>query len=217
MFEKAYYFFHRGVSRKSERGSYSSGYLQARVRDACLSWCTERKGRLLEVGCGEGLFLEAVLRANPLVEVTGVDIDENRVKQASQRCAVTGRASFSVQSGETLQFPCGSFDTVVCANVFLNCSGIDAVRRIIQEMSRVACAGAHIIVEFRNKRNFLQNVKFRLAPWYDKTVQDLPLNAYDIDDMSQCLSAAGCVIERILPLGGPKWFAPVLIMDARKI
>jgi 2-polyprenyl-3-methyl-5-hydroxy-6-metoxy-1,4-benzoquinol methylase len=75
-----------------------------------------RTGRVLEVGCGHGLFATYVTRRVPGVEVHGVDIDPGKVAVASRSTdGSTGRLSFGVAGSGVL--PAGPWDAVVLVDV----------------------------------------------------------------------------------------------------
>ena len=57
MIPKVYYWLHKKFSKPDERGEYSAGVWQDAVREKVFELCTFSSGKLLEVGCGEGLFL----------------------------------------------------------------------------------------------------------------------------------------------------------------
>jgi 2-polyprenyl-3-methyl-5-hydroxy-6-metoxy-1,4-benzoquinol methylase len=71
-------------------------------------------GRVLEVGCGHGLFSTYVTRRLPAVQVHGVDIDADKIAVA-RRSAAGDRPVFAVaESGE---LPAGPWDAVVLVDV----------------------------------------------------------------------------------------------------
>ena len=93
MFEKIYYLFHRLLSKPDERGEYSGGYWQDMVRGKTLLLCRGLKGKVLEVGCGEGLFLVQLVRQNPDLGIWGIDNSDERLSQAKARLSEKNFAS----------------------------------------------------------------------------------------------------------------------------
>jgi 2-polyprenyl-3-methyl-5-hydroxy-6-metoxy-1,4-benzoquinol methylase len=74
-----------------------------------------RAGRVLEVGCGHGLFSTYLAERTPGVQVHGVDIDADKIAVAARTVAASGRLSFAVaESGE---LPAGPWDAVVLVDV----------------------------------------------------------------------------------------------------
>jgi 2-polyprenyl-3-methyl-5-hydroxy-6-metoxy-1,4-benzoquinol methylase len=73
-------------------------------------------GRVLEVGCGHGLFSTYASRRLPDVEVHGVDIDADKVAVAARSAATSpARVSFAVAESGVL--PEGPWDAVVLVDV----------------------------------------------------------------------------------------------------
>src|SRR5581483_5622718 len=68
------------------------------------------------VGCGEGATTEGLLDRLPGIEVTALDFDPFQVERARRR--VEGRALVVQGDAAALDFPGGSFATVVEMNAF---------------------------------------------------------------------------------------------------
>ena len=203
------------MSAPGEKGEYSSGVWQDLARGKALELCAGRTGRLLEVGCGEGLFLRRLKERCPGLELSGVDISAERVQAAGERLG--GGAAVSVQDASRLSFPDGHFDTVVCVNVLFNLPSRETVAQVLREIARVSRAGARIIADFRNAGNPLLGLKYALAPLYDPTVRGLPLRAYRPAEMKRFLSGAGLSAARAYPLGFPGLtLAPVIVWEAER-
>lgn len=212
---KLYRKIHEMFSAPGEKGEYSAGAWQDMVRRKALELCASREGRLLEVGCGEGLFLRQVKERVPGLECFGIDISVERLKAAGSRLG--GVNGLSVQDAGRLSFPDGCFDTVVCINVLFNLGSRQAVAAVMREIARVARPGARIIVDFRNRGNPLLGLKYALAPLYDPTVRGLPLRTYSLSEVRALLAGAGLTVVRAYPLGfAGKTFAPVIVMEAKR-
>ncbi len=105
-----------------------------------------RRGtKLLEVGCGTGIFLESLWQKG--FDVTGVDLSPGMVKAAQTRFGK--RAEISVGNGECLPYSEGEFDFVVLWTMLEFCSDPGAVLR---EAARVAEQG--VLVGFFNRWSF---------------------------------------------------------------
>ena len=218
MIERAYYIFHRAVSHPRSRGTNSAGFWQNTVRNKALELCRLRCGRLLEIGCGEGIFLLELSLANPGLDLVGIDNDP-AVIQAGRRRIAAGQAkniTLVCGEGDNAAFGDGSFDTVVCINVFLN---IDRglIKRILAQMHRLCKPHGRIIFDFRNRLNPLLVLKYRLAPYYDKTLAGKQLNAFLPKDIFSALQEAGFSVAQQYRLGSLiKPLAPLVIVEAEK-
>jgi SAM-dependent methyltransferase len=99
------------------------------------------KGRLLDNGCGIGLYLEHI---SPLgCEVFGSEFEIQRAQQARQVAEnVLGSA------GEFLPFPAGSFDLILSNEVIEH---VADDRKAIQEMVRTLVPGGRMIIFCPNR------------------------------------------------------------------
>lgn len=92
-------------------------------------------GRVLEVGCGHGLFSGYLARRSPGLQVHGVDIDAHKIGVARASTPPAGdRLEFEV--GDSGEIPAGPWDAVVLVDVLYLLDG--ATQRELLE----ACAGA---------------------------------------------------------------------------
>jgi ubiquinone/menaquinone biosynthesis C-methylase UbiE len=217
MVKGIYYWLHRLVSKPQERGQYSSGVWQDKIRQAALKLCVQAPNRLLEVGCGEGLFLAQVFEVNPRIGLWGVDNSSARISQAKLRLAGKN-AYLSVEDATNLPFNDGYFDVAICVNVFFNMPSIEVVKKTLSQMKRVVKDDGRLIFDFRNSQNPLLALKYKLAPIYDPTVRDLPLKTYSLDQVSKVLKEIGLKIVSQDYFGAScKSWAPIILIEARKI
>lgn len=109
-----------------------------------------RTGRVLEVGCGHGLFSTYLAERAPGVEVHGVDIDADKIAVATRTVAVSsGRLSFAVaESGE---LPPGPWDAVVLVDVLylLDEAG---QRALLEACAEVLAPGGTLVVKDMSTR-----------------------------------------------------------------
>jgi ubiquinone/menaquinone biosynthesis C-methylase UbiE len=104
-----------------------------------------RGGRILEVGCGRGIGLQALARLLEPDELTGIDVDD----------ALLGRAEAELREHEVtarllradvreLPFDSGSFDTVVD---FGTCYHVPRPEEALREIGRVLVPGGLFVHE----------------------------------------------------------------------
>lgn len=219
MIKQAYYWLHKKISKPEERGEYSAGHWQNLIRENFLAKSKDRQGSLLEVGCGEGLFLSALYNKNSSLRIVGVDIWQKIIDRAQARFDELGIKSVLLKRGDgkSLPFSDEEFDTVVCMNVLFNLPNEDVCRQVIQENLRVCKKDGRIIFDIRNKANPILWIKYKLAPFYDETVKELPLNTYHLKPMLKFVESLGCEIKDIVKVGFPQnMFAPLFIIEAEK-
>jgi ubiquinone/menaquinone biosynthesis C-methylase UbiE len=219
LLEKIYYFFRDLSSRSEERGERSAGFLQNKIRKSALAISVDYCGRLLEVGCGEGLFLTQLVKINSKVEAWGVDNWPQILARARERFIKNGLTEIKLVEAQAGQLPFEDayFDAVIFVNVLICIVSLEEVKAAIKEISRVTKPGAKLILEFRNKRNILLKVKYKLAKFYDATVKNHPLSTYYEKDILGLLRENGFEVRKRRYVGYfIKGLAPVIIIEAQK-
>ena len=215
MITKIYRWFLKLTSAPGEKGEYSSGYLQDRIRKEALALCNNATGRLLEIGCGEGLFLAQIAEQNRNIEVWGIDNDDARLKAAALRLP---NVNLSRCDAADLFFKDGYFDTVICINVLFNMRSIDEVKRTLKDMKRVCKPDGCIIFDFRNSLNPFLFIKYRLARYYDNTLKGLPLRTYSPKEVESALKELGMIAVKKRLVGfNSRFLAAANVVEAKNI
>lgn len=93
--------------------------------------------RVLDFGCGPGMLLQDIRKVNPNARLYGVDISEEMISIAKDRCP---SATYTI--GSALPFPDASFDVIVAAQVL---EYISDVSSILSEFKRVLAPNGHIL------------------------------------------------------------------------
>ena len=104
----------------------------------------DRPLKILDVGCGTGIFGERIIRALPQAKVWGVDLVAEMLRGGARRW-VAHRASLKPVQGdsERLPFDDGTFDVVTCANSFHH---YPHQRHAVGEMHRVLRPGGRLML-----------------------------------------------------------------------
>lgn len=227
MISRAYEWMHNRLSRPDEQGEYSAGRWQDAARRQALTFLNGIEGKVLEIGCGEGLFLSQLARTASAAMLYGIDNDRSRIVRARERLAASGdgaRSRLTFAEAPAAPFPAGYFDAVVCVNVTLALPSVGSVALTIAEMSRLSRAGGRIILEYRNAENPLLVLKYRLAPYYDETVRGHPFTMLKSERVDSLLRENGLRVMRraFLPPSFDHWawvrrFAPIVVVEAEKV
>lgn len=106
--------------------------------------------RVLDLGCGFGA-LSIDLIAKVPVDVTGVDIDDNKVKSAVEIStaimnaveSLPGTVSFKTDDGYNLAFGDNEFDWVISQHVFQH---LVKPEKVLSEIYRVLKPGGHVCI-----------------------------------------------------------------------
>ena len=153
-----------------------------------------RTGRVLEVGCGHGLFSGYVARRLPGLEVCGVDIDADKIKVA--RAATGGTAGrLHVGVADSGVLPAGPWDAVVLVDVLylLDEAG---QRALLESCAKVLAPGGVLVVKDMGTRP-------RWKAWLNRAQETLSVRVLritagssdfafvDPDERARWLHAAG--------------------------
>lgn len=139
------------------------GTIFQRSREAAIRDLNVGSGeRVLEVGVGTGLCLPLYPRH---CEITGVDLSDGMLDKARQ--LVRDRALTNVKlfrmDASALDFPDGSFDTVVAAYVV---TAVPDHRKVMSEMIRVCRPGGRIMLlnHFTNNSKIIAAFEKAISP-----------------------------------------------------
>lgn len=219
MLKYLYTWLHEQMSQPGEKKEYSAGYWQNLVRAAALKRCHSGQGRLLELGCGEGLFLLPLAQRHKDLELYGVDIWQDIIEKARKRlreCNVTNVSLFRADAAG-LPFADNFFDSVICINMLFNLPSEAAVTACFKEAARVCRKGGRVIFDIRNSLNPLLYLKYKFARYYDDTVKNLPLKTYRENRIRHILEAHSLeVADRVYVAFPHNAFSPVIVIEAKK-
>jgi len=183
-------------------------------------------GRILEVGCGEGILLAALQGTHK----SAIDISARALRKTQERTGADG----AVAIAERLPFADASFDVVVSVGVMEHYIDENAATT---EIARVLAPGGHYVVLLHTAMTGTQSINQKvrefifprprpiaLAKWLIKKlyhpIHQPVQNRYTVDSARACLLRNGFTVKREItlrdrpepPLGGPH----VVLFVARK-
>lgn len=220
LIEKIYIWFRNATSKPQEKGMSSAGYWQNKVREQILGLLSQCEGRLLELGCGEGLFLSHLGKADSRIQPWGIDCWRDALQAAKKRFAERKIKGIRLINSDAQKLPFKNemFDVVVCANLFICVESVAVVRSIVQEAARVCRQNGTLIIEFRDKKNIALWFKYALARYYDTTTKNHPLSVYNYEGMASILKGAGFMVNKSREIDFPLKGMPVIfILEAKKV
>ncbi len=104
----------------------------------------DRPVRILDVGCGTGVFASRIRAAMPEARICGIDLVAGMLTKGAERWRRHARHVLPVQAdSERLPFAAGTFDFVTCANSFHHYPRQD---RAVAEMHRVLRPGGRLML-----------------------------------------------------------------------
>jgi 2-polyprenyl-3-methyl-5-hydroxy-6-metoxy-1,4-benzoquinol methylase len=156
-----------------------------------------RTGRILEVGCGHGLFSTYVAQRVPGVEVHGVDIDADKIAVAT-RSTASGRLSFAVAESGVL--PAGPWDAVVLVDVLylLDEAG---QRALLESCAAVLAPGGVLVVKDMSTRP-------RWKAWVNRAQETLSVRVLRI-------TAGSAHFAFVEPDQRARWLQAAGLLDVR--
>ena len=198
------------VEKEEEREEASGGFLPYRVRKKTISLISEA-GKILDIGCGEGLLLNKINYPNK--SVYGIDPWELVLKKAQKRSS----AALFLGNAKFLPFKSNNFDEVSILNLLYNLPNKSAMRIILREALRVCKRGGRILFDYRNRTNPLIWFGYRTISLHDPDIT-IPVNAYMRKEIYNLLRSLG--VTKIKYYSIPKWWiinSPTYLVEAYNI
>ncbi|MEW5766875.1 MAG: class I SAM-dependent methyltransferase [bacterium] len=124
-------------------------WFSERAYEEYLKWITPSDRRILDAGFGTGRFCYALAEDFPESEITGIDISQDLVENATEGAKILGlrNVSFRRDSIFSLSFPDNHFDVVFNEGVIEHFPNYEEA---LTEMVRVAKPGGKVIVGVPN-------------------------------------------------------------------
>jgi len=185
------------------------GEITTAIRNKAGEICWVVRGRLLDVGCGNGLFFSQL---EDRVDLRFFGLDRSWDLLTEARCRVD-RVRLAQGFMENLPFRDFSFDWVVCLSTLYNLPDMEEVRHALGEMMRVCKPGGRVLVDVRNRANPYMRLKY----WLHGLWSDFPVKAYYLSQFVEVFEKGGFEIERVVPIGpNHSWLALAYLIQARR-
>lgn len=113
-----------------------------RVRDLLARSLPSGPAALLDVGCGDGALIDAVVRRWPDVVATGLDLQPERIAEAAARVP---DAAFHVGSADALPFADDAFDVVTAITLMSSLPSERMELDAAHEIARVLRPGGWLV------------------------------------------------------------------------
>lgn len=99
---------------------------------------------VLSVGCGPGVILRELCTLDVSIRVTGLDISEERVREAKQKNCENAQANFVRGDAQAMDFASNSFDLVYSRMLL---EYLKDKERAVKEMVRVCKRGGAVLLQ----------------------------------------------------------------------
>lgn len=137
-------YFETLFGRKQDPWNFLSSHQQERLQ-LLLDHVPETEGAVLEVGCAEGIFTEAL--SGKARAVVAMEISMHALKRARQRCRPLRRRVHFVQA-DLLHLPfCKPFSAVICAGVLVYLTERNQLERTAQRILDLVAPGGFLVLE----------------------------------------------------------------------
>ena len=163
-------------------------------------------GRILDVGCGRGFYIEAIARVYPHATAIGVDFNETPLTLAQEQ---THARHFSLARSDAraLPFPANSFDAVICPDVLEH---IEEHDRVLSEINRVLTDDGLLLITVPHRNypfvwdplNWVSERAFgKHMPshiWWLAGIWADHVRLYSTEEITRTVNAAGFAVEDML-------------------
>jgi len=181
----------RLIFRILQGGTSSSGLIPEIIRKKALRILKHSKGRLLDVGCGEGLFLKNCVLKKDL-QCLGVDLAFSSLQETRKRHPLV--SNLILADTRFLPLSNDSVDCVVMLNFSINIAHYVDLLVIFREIKRVLRRDGMVIFDFRERNNFINYLRFKFLRLYDRKVPIV--NTYSIGDFKDFFEDEQLEIEQ---------------------
>lgn len=152
-------------------------------REIAIEMCDDIEGRILDIGCGPGTFLEAL--RNSKRELYATDLSINMVNEAKENQLNDEKIHYMASNLTRLGFQANSFDGVICMGVL---GYIPSLRDALKELYRVMRKGGVAILQTSNPSTLKEKLYEKVVPYIKKKIGikkkhgfgfDFPLYSYN--------------------------------------
>ena len=204
----------------SDRQDSARTYIFSMRKKYVLDMANIKNARVLDIGCGPGVFTKELLKNG--CEVWGIDVSEAMIGLAQKRAKEEGyykNFHFSVGDIENLNFPDKNFDFVFCVGVLEylkdDSAAIRQMNRVLKDNGRIiitvpnitspfvlvdkaVLTAVNIFLKILNGVLNLVNIKIRIPFERLSFRNDIVDKYYFPSVLNRNLEAAGFKIDRVM-------------------
>ena len=164
------------VAKKKDHWKSRGAYYHERIAEIYRNLVAPGQ-RVLEVGCGTGDLLAAMIPDNGV----GIDFSREMISRARERHP---GLSFHVCDAHEIDLP-EQFDVIILSDIL---NDLWDVQAFLRQMKNLCAPGARIIINLHSQ---VWELPFRLAQIFDMTTPYLSQNWLTVEDIANLLNLAG--------------------------
>lgn len=172
------------------------------------------RGRVLDVGCGTGLWLNYLALERPELDLEGLDPDPRKLTTLR----ASGSDEIQVHEGSALELPTGPFDCITIFDVLYLLSDVDKDRVLAGCLERLSPNGTFLVKELdvRPRWKFIPSAieEFLAVRLVNLTHGDR-LHFQRVEDLASAFERAGFADVQVQRVDGGHLHPHVLVWGCR--
>jgi 2-polyprenyl-3-methyl-5-hydroxy-6-metoxy-1,4-benzoquinol methylase len=150
-------------------------------------------GRILDIGCADGMFTKVILDGTGASSVIGIDVLERTIEWAGKFWRNDSRIKFQVGDAHKLDFESESFDAVVALEVLEHVFHPD---KVLSEIRRVLKNDGYAIILVPTDNLIFRILWFLWTHFRGKVWKETHIKTYRNDMLPALAEGAGFKIEK---------------------
>ena len=132
-------------------------------------------GKILDIGCADGVFTEIICRQSKADKVIGIDVRQSSLNWAKKHWKKYSRIKFQKGDAHNLKFKNGTFDAVFAIEILEH---VFEPRKVLSEVKRVMKKGGYAIFLVPTESLLFRLVWFFWTKYRGKIWKDTHVHAY---------------------------------------
>jgi cyclopropane fatty-acyl-phospholipid synthase-like methyltransferase len=159
-------------------------------------------GRILDAGCGSGVWSLALARANPEIRVVGLDLPAvlERFRDRARRMGLEDRAEGVAADLHEAELAAGSYELVIAANL-LRLEGRSRARELLSRLAEAVADGGALVVVDALREPDLRSRRLHAAYRLHLALRNGTGDTLEAAELESWLRAEGLIPERRIGLG----------------